>query len=108
MNNWIEEDMSEAEKTGGKLPNKNAPRLEKVVAPEKIKSKKPVLLKIDEDVHKQLSNLTSLRKLSGNGKAAVTNIFYEGLDLYLKKYKLPSTTDLENGIEINESHVKNN
>ena len=107
MNNWIEEDMSEAEKTGGKLPNENAPRLAKVVAPEKIKSKKPVLLKIDGDVHKQLSNLTSLRKIAGNDKAAVTNIFYEGLELYLKKHKLPPITELENGIEINESHIKN-
>jgi hypothetical protein len=106
MSNWLAEDMKEAQKDEGQLPNPKAPRLVKETKVEKVKNKKPVLLKIDEDVHKQLSRLTNLRKISGNESATVTSIFIEGLDLYLKKHKLPSLDELENGAEIQESDVK--
>ena len=105
MSDWLTQDMNNAEKEEGKLPNPKAPRLVKEVTPEKPKPKKPVLLKIDENVHKQLSRLTNLRKISGNESATVTSMFIEGLDLYLKKHKLPSTKELELGAEINESHI---
>ncbi len=106
MGNWLTEDMEEAKKDEGQLPNPKAPRLVKEVKVEKPKVKKPVLLKIDEDVHKQLSRLTNLRKISGNESATVTSIFIEGLELYLKKHKLPSMDELEKGAEIQESHIK--
>lgn len=106
MSNWLTQDMKEATETGGKLPNPEAPRLVKETHQAKVKSKKPVLLKIDEDVHRQLSRLTSFRKISGDETATITNIFTEGLELYLKRHKLPSIDELENGTEINESHIK--
>jgi len=105
MSDWLKEDMKEAKKADGKLPNPNAPRLVKENIPKKIKVKKPVLLKIDEDVHKQLSRLTNFRKIAGKDSATITNIFAEGLELYLKKHKLPSLKELEEGTEINEKHV---
>ena len=105
MSNWLSEDMEEATKTGGQLPNPKAPRLVKEETPKVIKQKKPVLLKIDEDVHKQLSRLTNMRKLAGNDEATVTGIFIEGLQLYLKKHKLPPLEALEKGEEINSSYV---
>ena len=102
---WLDEDLQEAEKTDGALPNPKAPRLIKAEPPTQKKNKKPVLLKIDEDVHKQLSRLTNLRKLSGDESATVTNIFIEGLELYLKKHKLPSYHDLSSGKEIDNTHI---
>ena len=106
MSNWLTQDMEEAQKDEGKLPNPKAPRLVKEIKVERIKVKKPVLLKIDEDVHKQLSRLTNLRKIAGNETATVTSIFIEGLELYLKKHKLPSIDDLVSGEEIQENHIK--
>lgn len=106
MSNWLTQDMEEAQKDEGKLPNPKAPRLVKEIKVERIKVKKPVLLKIDEDVHKQLSRLTNLRKIAGNDTATVTSIFMEGLELYLKKHKLPSVDDLASGEEVQESHLK--
>lgn len=106
MSNWLTQDMEEAKKDEGKLPNPKAPRLVKEIKVEKVKIKKPVLLKIDEDVHKQLSRLTNLRKISGNDTATVTSIFMEGLELYLKKHKLPSVGDLVSGVEIQENHIE--
>ncbi|MAR92744.1 MAG: hypothetical protein CML06_17960 [Pseudomonadales bacterium] len=105
--NWLVEDLEEAEKTGGALPNPKAPRLvkEEAVA-KKPKNKKPVLLKIDEDVHKQLNRLTNLRKLDGDESATVTAIFIEGLELYLKKHKLPSYDDLSDGKEIDNTYIR--
>ncbi|WP_018276043.1 hypothetical protein WKI13_02345 [Teredinibacter turnerae] len=106
MTNWLNEDLQEAEKTGGALPNPKAPRLVKEnVAVEK-KNKKPILLKIDENVHKQLNRLTNLRKLDGNESATVTNIFIEGLELYLKKHKLPSYEELSGGKEIDNTYIR--
>ena len=105
MSNWLSEDMEEATKTGGQLPNPKAPRLVKEGTSKVIKQKKSVLLSIDEDLHKQLSRLTNLRKLSGNQEATITGIFMEGLQLYLKKHKLPLIDALENGEEINISHI---
>ncbi len=106
MSNWLTQDMEEAQKDEGKLPNPKAPRLVKEVKVEKVKVKKPVLLKIDEDVHKQLSRLTNLRKIAGNDTATVTSIFMEGLELYLKKHKLPKIDDLISGKEIQESDIE--
>lgn len=104
---WLNEDLQEAEKTGGALPNPKAPRLVKEEqAPKAKKNKKPVLLKIDEDVHKQLNRLTNLRKLDGDESATVTKIFIEGLELYLKKHKLPSYNDLSDGKEIDNTHIR--
>ena len=39
MSDWINEDMSEAKKTGGELPNQSAPRLVKELTPPKPKRK---------------------------------------------------------------------
>lgn len=103
---WLDEDLKEAEKTGGALPNPKAPRLVKENLQRPKKNKKPVLLKIDEDVHKQLNRLTNLRKLDGDEAATVTNIFVEGLELYLKKHKLPSYSDLSDGKEIDNTYIR--
>ncbi len=105
MSNWLTQDMEEAKKDEGKLPNPKAPRLIKEIKVEKTKVKKPVLLKVDEDVHKQLSRLTNLRKIAGNDSATVTSIFMEGLELYLKKHKLPSIKELESGVKVQESDI---
>jgi len=105
MSDWLTQDMKETEETKGQLPNSKAPRLVKERQPAIITIKKPVLLKIDEDVHKQLSRLTSFRKIAGDDSATITSIFIEGLELYLKKHKLPSLKEIEKGKEINDSHV---
>lgn len=69
MSDWLTQDMNEAEKDEGKLPNPEAPRLVKEIKAEKPKLKNPVLLKIDEGAHNQLTRLTNLRKISGNETA---------------------------------------
>lgn len=105
MSSWLTEDMDEAKKDGGALPNPSAPRLVKEGIVKSKRPKKPVMLKVDADVHKQLSRLTNLRKIAGDDTAAVTNIFMEGLELYLKKHKLPSTNDIQNGTTIEDKHL---
>lgn len=108
MTNWLAEEMeSGAKKKVGKLPNPKAPRMVKVDSlPEKKEPKKPVLLKVDKSIHTQLTRYVNLRKLAELQGITVTGMFMEGLELWLKKNKLPSVEEIKNGVEITEDHIK--
>ena len=109
MSDWLNEDEEQVKSTQGQLPNNTAPRMVREDTIPNIKrqkrSKKQVLLVLDEAVHEQLSRLVNLEKLAGNRNAAITRMFMEGLGLYLKKHKLPSIKALEEGAIITEEHV---
>lgn len=108
MTNWLQEDTLEAEKSKkDSLPNPDAPRLMKVdELPKKKVPKKPVLIKVDENIHEQLSRIVNLEKLAGNKEATITGMFLEGIDLYLKKRKLPNLREIEKGVVITEDMIK--
>jgi hypothetical protein len=104
MTDWISMDRKKAEQTRGALPNPAAPRL--VKATEALgaakRPKKNVLLKIDGNLHAQLSQLALYDKLAGVPNAALTSMFLQGLDLYLKKRKLPGVEELMQGRKITQ------
>lgn len=112
MTSWANECLDETEAKGiVEPPNKDAPRMVKKVTKQYEEEKRKIeyttfSMKIDSVVHQQLQRIVLFERLNGNGDANMKDIFIRGMEMYLKKNKLPSLNELGKGTTISEDMFK--